>query len=200
MNNNVLSEIKQRRKPKFIETNPLRLRKGIAKLYKFAAVNEYAHTISDALDAVCNSLYNKMRNNRKNVSLKMSINVREKLIKNQGRNNAQKKYSYHTKNFEQEINKCHKSNTFTLYPRSDIKLILDRLEQQLIQTRFDNMAANEGSSNHLSLYFDTTYLKFHEVNPPGIRSYIETSTDLKNKYATINPKNKDKCFFVCYRY
>ena len=79
-------------------------------------------------------------------------------------------------------------------------MILDRLEQQLIQTRFDNMAANEGSSNHLSLHFDTTYLKFHEVNPPGIRSYIETSTDLKNKYATINPKNKDKCFFVCYRY
>ena len=200
MKNNVLSEIKRRRKPKFIETNPLRLHKGIAKLYKFTAVNEYAHTISDALVAVCNSLYNKMRNNRKNASLKMSINVREKFIKNLGRNNAQKKYIYHTKNFEQEINKFHKSNTLTLYPRSDIKLILDRLEQQLIQTRFDNMAANEGSSNHLSLYFDTTYLKFHEVNPPGIRSYIETSTDLKNKYATINPKNKDKCFFVCYRY
>ena len=56
------------------------------------------------------------------------------------------------------------------------------------------MAANEGSSNHVSLCFDTIYLKSHEINPPGIRSYIETPTDLKNKYATINPKNKDKCF------
>ena len=172
MNNNVLSEIKRRRKPKFIETNPLRLHKGIAKLYKFTAVNENTHTISGALDAVHNSLYNKIRNNRKNASLKISLDVREKLIKNLGRNNAQKKYSYQTKNIEQEINKFHKSNTLTLYPRSDIKLILDRLEQQLIQNRFDNMAANEGSSNHLSLYFDTAYLKFHEVNPPGIRTYI----------------------------
>ena len=54
----------------------------------------HAHTISDALDTVRNSLYNKIRNNRKNVSLKISIDVWEKLIKNLGRNNAQKKYSY----------------------------------------------------------------------------------------------------------
>ena len=94
MNNNVLSEIKWRKKPKFIETNPLKLHKGIAKLYKFTAVNEYAHNISDAFDAIGNSLYNKIWNNRKNASLKMSIDVREKLIKNLGRNNAQKKYSY----------------------------------------------------------------------------------------------------------
>ena len=54
----------------------------------------HAHTISDALDTVRNSLYNKIRNYRKNVSLKISIDVWEKLIKNLGRNNAQKKYSY----------------------------------------------------------------------------------------------------------
>ena len=54
----------------------------------------HAHTISDALDTVRNSLYNKIRNYRKNVSLKISIDVWEKLIKNLDRNNAQKKYSY----------------------------------------------------------------------------------------------------------
>ena len=51
------------------------------------------------------------------------------------------------------------------------------------------MAEHEGSSNHRSLYFDTVYLKFHKINNPGVRSYIETSIDLKNKYETVNPKN-----------
>ena len=45
-------------------------------------------------------------------------------------------------------------------------MFIDKLEDQLIQNRFDNMAANEGSSNHISLYFDTVYLKFLQIKLP----------------------------------
>ena len=44
-------------------------------------------------------------------------------------------------------------------------MFIDKLEDQLIQNRFDNMAANEGSSNHI-LYFDTVYLKFLQIKLP----------------------------------
>ena len=87
----------------------------------------------------------------------------EKLSKNLGKNNAQREYSYFVDNNKQEINKYHKSNNLTLYPNSDIETFIDKLEDQLIQNRFDNMAANEGSSNHISLYFDTVYLKFLQI-------------------------------------
>ena len=65
MNTKILGEIKQKRKANFIETNPLRLHKGIAILFKFTATNKYAHTISDALNSVTNVLYNKIGKNRK---------------------------------------------------------------------------------------------------------------------------------------
>ena len=163
MNTKILGEIKQKRKANFIETNLLRLHKGIAILFKFTATNKYAHTISDALNSVRNVLYNKIRKNRKNVSQKISIDVKEKLSKNLGKNNAQREYSYFVDNNKQEINKYHKSNNLTLYPNSDIETFIDKFEDQVIQNRFDNMAANEGSSNHISLYFDTVYLKFLQI-------------------------------------
>ena len=100
------------------------------------------------------------------MSQKISIDVKEKLSKNLGKNNAQREYSYFVDNNKQEINKYHKSNNLTLYPNSDIEMFIDKLEDQLIQNRFDNMAANEGSSNHISLYFDTVYLKFLQIKLP----------------------------------
>ena len=65
MNTKILGEIKQKRKANFIETNLLRVHKGIAILFKFTATNKYAHTISDALNSVTNVLYNKIGKNRK---------------------------------------------------------------------------------------------------------------------------------------
>ena len=58
------------------------------------------------------------------------------------------------------------------------------------------MESNEGSSNQMSLYIDNIYIKFHEIDPPGVRSFIDTPIDLKNKNATINPNNNDNKRFL----
>ena len=89
----------------------------------------------------------------------------------------------------------HYTQPITLYPNSSIIRILDKLEERITQNRFNNMASNEGSSNQMSLYIDNIYIKFHEIDPPGVRSFIETPIDLKNKNRTINPNNNNnKCF------
>lgn len=108
--------------------------------------------------------------------------------------NNQKVYNKDNNNV-QIFDKYHYTQPITLYPNSSIRRILGELEERITQNRFDNMATNEGSSNQMSLYIDNLYIKFHEIDPPGVRSFIDTPIDLKNKNATINPNNNDnKCF------
>ena len=185
----VRDEIVRTRRPNFVEQRLFRAFKDVVQSFKFSATNKYAHTISDTLNFVRNQLYSTIRDNRNDATQKISIGVNEIFDKNIAKNDKQKEYGYNTRGFRQEFNKYHTSNKLILYPESDINDLLDELEMQVIQKRFNNTAELEGSSNHRSLYFDTAYFKFHKINNPGVRSYIETPTDLKNKYATVNPKN-----------
>ena len=56
------------------------------------------------------------------------------------------------------------------------------------------MARSEGASNHKLELIENIYVKFHVINPTSARSFVSTSKKLANKRATINSKNKGKCF------
>ena len=192
----LLDQIKQQRKPNFIETKPLSLHSGVAKQFKFTSTNKFAYNISDAMNSMRDTLYNLIKDNRNGATQKISIGVKEKLAKNMGIKNRQDFY-HNISNDVQIIDKYHYTQPKTLYPGSSIKKLLNNLEGKIIQNRFNNMASNEGSSNQRSLYIDDIYIKFHEIDPPGVRSFIETPLDLKNKNATINPKNNgNMCFLI----
>ena len=101
------------------------------------------------------------------------------------------------KNNEQTVydNKYHYSNPLTLYPKSRIRKLLDHLAQSLYQNHFENIAKQEGSSSHTAEFINTIYIKCHETDPTGVRSYTPTPKPLENKKAVINPQiNDDKCF------
>ena len=192
----VWDEIIAIRRSNFIEQRPVRAFKDITKSFKYSTTNKYSYTIKDNLDAVRDQLYNKIRDNRNNTTQKISIGVNEILDKNIGKHDKQTDYGYNIKGYRREFNKYHTSKKLILYPESDINELLDNLETQVIQKRFNDMAEHEGSSNHRSLYFETVYLNFPKINNRGVRSYTETPVDLKNKCATVNPKNyhDNKCF------
>ena len=178
----LLNQIKQQRKPYFTETKPLSLHSGIAKQFKFTSTNKFAYNISDEMSSMCDTLYNLIKENRNDATQKISIGVKEKLAKNMDNNNRQDTYS-NTSNKVQIIDKYHYTQPKTLYPNSSIRKLLDNLEKKIVYNRFSNMASNEGSRNQRSLHFDNIYIKFHEIDPPGVRSFIATPVDLKNKNA-----------------
>ena len=192
----VWNEIIVIRRSNFIEQRPVRAFKDVTQSFKYSTTNKYSYTIKDNLDAARDQIYDNIKNNRNNTTQKISIGVNEILDKNIGKHDKQTDYAYNIKGYRREFNKCHTSKKLILYPESDINELLDNLEIQVIQKRFNNMAEHEGSSNHRSLYFETVYLNFPNINNRGVRSYIETPVDLKNKCATVNAKNyhDNKCF------
>ena len=192
----LLNQMKQQRKPNFTETKPLSLHSGIEKQFKFTSTNKFAYNTSDAMSSMRDTLYNLIKENRNDATQKISIAVKEKLAKNMGNNNRQDTYS-NTSNNVQIIDKYHYTQPKTLYPKSSIRKLLDNLEEEIVYNRFNNMASNEGSSNQRSLHIDNIYIKFRKIDPPGVRSFIETPVDLKNKNATINHKNDDNmCLLI----
>lgn len=110
----------------------------------------------------------------------------EHFLKKTGKSNSQIVYD----------NKYHYSKPLTLYPKSSIRKLLYDLAQSLYQNRFENLACHEGSSNHTTLFIDNIYITFHEIDPPGVRSYIPTPKILENKKAITNPKNNDNKSFL----
>ena len=99
-----------------------------------------------------------------------------------------------------EDDKYHQSEVFTLYRRSSIRKLLDKLTESLIQKREDNLLELQGASNHKSKYIKEIYIRIHEIKPTGTRTYIPTPKKLLNKVTIRNPQNKDDFFFVsnCY--
>ena len=99
-----------------------------------------------------------------------------------------------------EDDKYHQSEVFTLYRRSSIRKLLDKLTESLIQKREDNLLELQAASNHKSKYIKEIYIRIHEIKPPGTRTYIPTPKKLLNKVTIRNPQNKDDFFFVsnCY--
>ena len=101
-----------------------------------------------------------MKNNRKKATQKISIAMIENLSKMVGKNNNQIVYD----------NKYHYGNPLTLYPKSSIRKLLDDLVQSLYQNRFENLAKEEGSSCHTTEFINNIYIKFYEIDPPGVKS------------------------------
>ena len=138
-------------------------------------------------DSTPKTLYNLIKNNRNNATQKTSIAMTQHFPKRVGKNNEQTVYD----------NKYHYSNPLTLYPKSRIRKLLDHLAQSLYQNHFENIAKQEGSSSHTTEFINNIYIKCHETDPTGVRSYTATPKPLENKKAVINPQiNDDKCFYM----
>ena len=112
------------------------------------------------MDSMRKTLYDLMKNNRKKTTQKISIAMSENLSKMVGKNNNQIVYD----------NKYHYGNPLTLYPKSSIRKLLDDLVQSLYQNRFENLAKEEGSSCHTTEFINNIYIKFYEIDPPGVKS------------------------------
>ena len=54
-----------------------------------------------------------------------------------------------------------------------IATFLNYTVDQTFENREDNMARLEGASNHKLGFINNIYIKFHEINPPNMRSYIQ---------------------------
>ena len=112
------------------------------------------------MDSMRKTLYDLMKNNRNKATQKISIAMTENLSKRVGKNNNQSVYD----------NKYHYGSPLTLYPKSSIRKLLDDLVQSLYQNRFENLAKEEGSSCHTTKFINNIYIKFHEIDPPGLKS------------------------------
>ena len=74
-NRELLSEIKNSKKPSSVQTDILRAHKGIANQFKFKARNENVTDIESAINSMCDTLYNLIRNNRNNTTQRISIRI-----------------------------------------------------------------------------------------------------------------------------
>ena len=181
----LLEEIKDINKPSFIPTDILRAHKGVTQQFKFKARNENTIDIESAINSMRNTLYNLIRDNRNNATQRISIAINERFSKPEEVLNDKDLVDPVTgmvyrrgtilipTNEKVFDDKYHYSNIFKLYPRPSIRKLLDKLTQSLIQNREDNMARLEGASNHKLGFINNIYIKFHEINPPNMRSYIQ---------------------------
>ena len=80
-NRELLSEIKNSKKPYFVQTDILRAHKGIAKQFKFKARNGNATDMESAINSMCDTLHNLILNNRNNATQKLSIGITEHVSK-----------------------------------------------------------------------------------------------------------------------
>ena len=170
-NRELLKEIKNTNQPSFIPTDILRVHKGIAQQFKFQARNQNAYDIDSAMNSMRNTLHNLIRNNRNNTTQKISLGITEHfskpkevlhdkdLVDPTTRKIHKKGTIYIPTSAKVEDNKYHHSNVFVLYPRSNIRKLLDDLNASLIQNREDNMARLEGASNHKLEFIDNIYVK-----------------------------------------
>ena len=174
-NRALLKEIENTNQPSFIPTDVLRANKGIAQTFKFKARNQNATAICSEMTSIRGTLYNLIRNNRNNTTQKIYIGITEHFSKPKeelndkdsvdpltGIINRKGKISIPT-NERIYDDKYHHSNVFTLYPRSNIRKLLDDLTASLIQNREDKMARLEGASNHRLEFIDNIYVKFHVI-------------------------------------
>ena len=69
-NRRLLREIENTNQPFFIPADVLRAHKGIAQQIKIKARNQNATEIDSAMNSMCDTLYNLIRNNRSNTTEK----------------------------------------------------------------------------------------------------------------------------------
>ena len=184
-NRELLNEIKDTKKPFFVQTDILRAQKGISKHFKFKARNENAIDIESTINNIHDALYNLIRNNRNNTTQIISIRITEHFSKPKEifndktlidpiTNVIYRKGTISIPTNERVFDdKHHHSDIFKLYRRSSIRKLLDQLTESLIQNRENNMARLEGASNHKLEFINNIYIKFHEINPPNTRTYIK---------------------------
>ena len=188
------------------------MHKGIAQEFKFHARTQNAHGIDSAMNSMCNTLCNFIRNNRNNTTQKISIGITEHFSKPKEVLNDEDLVDLVTSiihktcrisirtNEKVYDDKYHQSNAFALYPRSSIRKLLDDLTTSLIQNQQDNVARLEGANNHNVEFIDNIYVKFHVVSPPSARNFAITLKKLLNKNAIVNLQNKDDVFYMQQEY
>ena len=206
-NTELLKEIRDNNELSFIPTDALWAHTGTSQIFKFKARNENVINIEEAIDNMCNTLYNLILSNRNNATQRISIGITKRFSEPEEVLNDRDLVDPITGTVHRRgtiliptnekvfDHKYHYSNISKLYPRSSIRKLLDKLTQSLIQNCEDNMARLASESHHKLEFINNIYIKFHEINTPNTRSYIPTPKKLLNKNAIINLQNKDnKCF------
>ena len=140
-NRELLSEMKNSKKPSFAQTDILRAHKGIAKQFKFKARNENATDIESAINSMRDTLYNLIRITRNNTIQRISIGITEHFSKPREVLNDKdlvdpisgviyRKGTVSIPTNERVFDdKYHHSDIFSLYRRSSIRRLLDNLTQ-----------------------------------------------------------------------
>ena len=73
--NNILRKIRNANKPSFTPPDITRAHKGIAQQFKYKARNQNATDIDTAMNSICDTLYNLIRNNGNNTTQKISTGI-----------------------------------------------------------------------------------------------------------------------------
>ena len=136
-NRELLSEIKNSKKPSSVQTDILRAHKGIAKQFKFKARNENATDIESTINSMCDTLHNLTQDNTNNTTQRISIGISEHFSKPKEVLNDKdlidpitgviyRKSSISIPSNERIFDdKYHHSDIFSLYRRPSIRKLLD---------------------------------------------------------------------------
>ena len=83
-----------------------------------------------------------------------------------------------------------------MHTKSDnIEITLGNETDEIVKNLFESLFQKYQEGLEKSMTGNSLYYKFHEISLNRGRSYIDSPEWLKNKKATINPKNNDyKCF------
>ena len=95
-----------------------------------------------------------------------------------------------------EIHTMHtKSNNLEIFIGGETNEIIEEVYKSLFQTYQEGLDEKIKGSEFIFDSVDALYYKLHKISLNRGRSYIDSPKRLKNKKATINPKNNDdKCF------
>ena len=88
-----------------------------------------------------------------------------------------------------------KSDNIEIMMGSETDDIIDKLFESLLQRYQEGLEESMKKSDFVSDSGDLLYYHLHKLSLKRGKSYVDSPKWLKNKKATINPKNNDdKCF------
>ena len=108
----------------------------------------------------------------------------------------------HNINSEKKYTIYIKSKNIETFPGNDVNDIITELTDSLFENYEERLQILNNGSDFVYENVETLGIRFHTIEIKRGSSYIDSPQWLKNKKATINPKNtKDnRCFFVCDSY
>ena len=102
-----------------------------------------------------------------------------------------------SKVFEETRTKSTKSDNIEIMMGSETDDVIEELRESLLQRYQNGLEEKMKRSDFVCDSIDLSYYHLHKTSLRRGRSYIESPEWLRNKRATINPKNDDDNCFQC---